>query len=295
MTAENGVPLDRTRNHALTEIYYDTNSYIAGAIETLPEVRNHPHYLDITRKLPDEAARRERRVQELAMATLLTRWNPQRAFLSVYTLLEALDVATRRYGLPVEQVLGIVVEGIDRDFTLLPAEFDMVRPGREIVQQLEAKIPRSWEFARVRYRAMARDSEGRELGTVSMSQTLTSGAGSIEMRSGSPETFKSVQSLDAPQWHTIRDPKFERELFLGAAQIAVEYGVHATDALHVLICMGKCSVLVTNDGKLLGRFPRVGANLPHALTPTRVLRTWGRFLDPPVLESATGFSTPAQP
>lgn len=215
------------------------------------------------------------------MAVLLARWNPELAFVSPHTLLEVLDVATRRYEVPPELAIEIVSAGIGRDFTLLQAEFEMVRSGRDDVKKLEEKVPQSWQFARIRYRAMARDAEGNPLGSVSFGEDLTSGVGRVSSKSGSPVTFEEMKSLDAPQSHTISAPKFERELFLGAAQIAMEHRIHATDALHVLLCMGKGMVLVTSDAKLLKRFPRMTAKLPHASTPVEELEASGRFLDPP--------------
>jgi len=292
MTSESEVRIERTRNFALTRLYYDANSYIAGTVETLSEVQAHPNYLNLMANLPNEAARQGRHEGEEAMAILLSRWNPQLAFVSLHTLLEMLDVATRRYGIPLQRAIDLIIDGIDRDFTLLPAEFEMVRPSREIIQRIEAKLPEAWEYAKVRYRAMARDAEGKELGMVSMGEVVTSGAGHITIQGGSPETFKAAKSLDTPQSHTIRDAKFERELFLGAAQIAFEHNIHAADALHVLYCMGGGMVLVTSDAKLLGRFPRAAAGLPHALTPIAVLRTWGRFLCPPASGLHSNSSSP---
>lgn len=274
-------PFDRTRNFALPRLYYDSNSLIAGALETLSAVRSHPNYRDMMSKLPNDAERQRRTRREDAMALLLSRWNPELAFVSPHTLLEVLDVATRRYELQPETAIEIVSSGIQRDFTLLPAEFEMVRSGRDYVKKLEQKVPRSWQFARIRYRAMARDAQGNPLGSITLGEDLTSGAGRVSSESGSPATFEAMKSLDAPQSHTISDSKFERELFLGAAQVAMEHGIHATDALHVLLCMGKGMVLVTSDEKLLKKFPKMTGALPHALDPFDVLESRGHILDPP--------------
>src|SRR5712692_7268541 len=230
-------PFDRTRNFALPQLYYDANSLLAGALETLPAVRSHPNYQDMVSKFPDEATRQRTASREDAMAILLARWNPKLAFVSPHTLLEVLDVATRRYDLPPDQAIKIVSSGIERDFTLMPAEFEMVRSGRDIVKKLEERISESWQLARVRYRAMARDGQGNPLGLVAIGEDLTSGAGHASFQSGSPKTFEEMKSLDAPQSHTVSAAKFERELFLGAAQLSMEHRIHATDALHILLCM----------------------------------------------------------
>ena len=272
---------DRTRNFAIPRIYYDTNSFLAGTVETLPEVRAHHAYVDSWNKLPDDGTREERRKNEGASEILLSRWNPELAFVSTHTLLETIDVGSRRYGLPIAKMLDIVASGLGRDFNILFAEFEMVRTGSDILRRLEEKIPSSWKFAQVRYRAMARDEAGKELGMVGLGAALTSGAGAIKTESGSPITFGTMKSLDQPQSHTITDPKFERELFLGAAQVAVDHGLHASDALHVLLCMTRGIVIVTRDERLLKRFTRMTGTLPEALTPVQVLEAWGRFLDPP--------------
>jgi len=272
---------DRTRNFAIPRIYYDTNSFLAGTLETLPEVRAHHAYVDSWNKLPDDGTREERRKNEGASEILLSRWNPELAFVSTHTLLETIDVGSRRYGLPIAKMLDIAASGLGRDFNILFAEFEMVRTGSDILRRLEEKIPSSWKFAQVRYRAMARDEAGKELGMVGLGAALTSGAGAIKTESGSPITFGTMKSLDQPQSHTITDPKFERELFLGAAQVAVDHGLHASDALHVLLCMTRGIVIVTRDERLLKKFTRMTGALPEALTPVQVLEAWGRFLDPP--------------
>src|SRR5712691_8237877 len=242
MVSEDQTPFDRTRNFALAKLYFDANSFIAGAFETLPEVRAHINYRDSMANLPDNAARLDR---------------PKR-----------------------EKAIEILSAGIQRDFTLLPAEFDIVRPGTDVVKKLEERIPQAWQYARIRYRAMARDAEGHPLGSVSFGEDLTSGVGQVSSKSGSPATFEAMKSLDAPQSHTISAPKFERELFLGAAQLSMEHGIHAADALHILLCAGKGMVIVTSDKKMLKKFPRMSAALPHAQDPIEVLGAWGLALDP---------------
>ena len=280
MVSEDQTPFDRARNFALAKLYFDANSFIAGAFETLPEVRAHINYRDSMATLPDDAARLDRTKREDAMAIILSRWNPELAFVSPHALLEVLDVATRRYEIPPENAIEILSAGIQRDFTLLPAEFDIVRSGTDVIKKLEERIPQAWQYARIRYRAMARDAEGHPLGSVSFGEDLTSGVGRVSSKSGSPATFEAMKSLDAPQSHTISAPKFERELFLGAAQLSMEHGIHAADALHILLCAGKGMVIVTSDKKMLKKFPRMSAALPHAQDPIEVLGAWGHALDP---------------
>ena len=263
----------RRRNGALPQLYYDTCSYLAGAIEILPEVHNHPNYG--TDSMGRESSLPQR---EEAMKTLLSHWNPELAFLSYFTMSESIDVATRKYELPLSQVLSIIVEGIDRDYSLLPAEFELARPESDVVSRLEKKIPARWEFAKIRSRVMARDASGKELGLVSRGFTTTSGATPVVFKAGSPETFRDVQSYDHPQSLRIEDSKFERELLLGAAQLASNHSIHLTDAVHVLMCMGKGMLLVTSDQRMLKRFTKMTAGLPHAVSPEWVLQQYGRQL-----------------
>src|SRR2546428_5776315 len=206
----------KSSNKSLPTIYLDSDALIKGAIESLPSLAVHPHLQGQQAAMLSEIPHAKE---------LLERWNPKSLYVSMHTLMETLNCATRTYGMTLEEAGTGLAEACGRDFTILFGKFELTGTRGDLVQKFENRIPDSAIYSSSYLHGQAFGPNRERIGPIAQGGSLASGGFFVPDRSGNPEVLKEAVTIGRVDSHWISSPKLERELFLRAIQLSQDSGL----------------------------------------------------------------------
>jgi hypothetical protein len=154
---------ERVRNYTLPRIYFDSNAFIRGLIETDPHVHGSVNWKALS---PEE---QQKRICEGNDALkILSSWNPKLCFVSLNTLLETVDIGSRRYGLSSEYIINNIISRVNTDFTILFSTLNLLGEKHSLVKKFEEKLEHQEKivYSQEKMRGQVSDEKGNPLGSI---------------------------------------------------------------------------------------------------------------------------------
>lgn len=225
-------------------VYMDTDVLISAILESDPEwQRDHKV----------EAKRRSQVIQASNMiftADYMQRWKPKT---SVYSISEFISTGRRRFGKTFTEMYELISKEVFPRCEVINAELHQQGQG---LPKIDSQWEKHWIFSDIHCKGDMvdrRSNKPLEMRDLKFISSLTS-TGVYHSKMGGVVSGTSYPDLNKVRIAKLKSikcsaPAFEILLLIKASEIANEYNLHLSDALHILYAQGNAGIILTNDEK----------------------------------------------
>ena len=230
----------------MPRIYLDTNVLLSAILESDNKwLSDHPQGQEQLRSIR-------------ASKEIFDKWEPSHLKTSAFAIGEFISKGqTKKFNKSFTEMLEIATDSILARCQVLYA---MIQP--EPILGLDERWRNHWILANATWEGSTEDRKGNPLGwlqhelilTINMvvSRYFGGGVPPSLIAGGIPDPnqlmIKEIRSL------SYRAPSFEILLFSKASEVANEYKLHLTDAIHLLYAKDEVEYIITNDRDFCNRW-----------------------------------------
>lgn len=234
----------------LPRIYLDSNIFVSAILESDQKWQ---------KRHMNEAKNKDAEIK--TAYDLYNKWEPLRMKTSLFAISEFIATGrSDRFNKTFDEMIEITAKKILSKCEILYANFIVPKPSA-----IDKRWSKFWMLGKCLARGQMNDGKGNTIGTQELGTILTTDMRIVHFSGGSPSGigFPNPNQIKIEKIEQIEygAPAFEILLFNKASEIAIEYNIHLSDALHIYHAKNVAEYFVTNDKKFIKNWEKIDSIL----------------------------------